>query len=83
MLYLNVRELSFFLRALIHQDAEGKNEAGKDGDNLPLVLAILRTIKGCENAVDKTKTEVCSDSCHASEAFHQCLSISSFFWSVI
>lgn len=62
--YLNVRELSFFLRALIHQDAEGKNEVGKDGDNLPLILAILRTIKGCENAVDKSKTEVGCDDFH-------------------
>ncbi|XP_024357694.1 sister chromatid cohesion protein PDS5 homolog A isoform X2 [Physcomitrium patens] len=50
------RELSFYLRALIHQEADGKNESGKE-DNLPLILAILRTIKGCENAVDQTKTE--------------------------
>lgn len=71
--YFNGMELLFFLRALIYQDAEGKNEPGKDGDNLPLILAILRTIKGCTNAVDKTKTEVCSYFCHAAEAFHRCL----------
>ncbi|KAG0553459.1 hypothetical protein KC19_12G013000 [Ceratodon purpureus] len=53
------RELLFFLRALILQDGDAKGDAGKkeDGDNLPLILAILRTIKGCENVVDKTKTE--------------------------
>ncbi|XP_024361717.1 sister chromatid cohesion protein PDS5 homolog A isoform X2 [Physcomitrium patens] len=53
------RELLFFLRALIHQESDGKNEAAKkyDGDNVPLILAILRTIKGCENVVDRTKTE--------------------------
>jgi sister-chromatid-cohesion protein PDS5 len=58
------RELLFFVRALTHQEAEGKSELGKkeDGDNLSLILAILRTIKGCENVVDQTKNEVCSDS---------------------
>jgi len=58
---MNIRELVFFLWALIHQEPAGINEAGKkdDGDNVPLILAILRTIKGYENAVDKTKTEVC------------------------
>lgn len=66
---MNGRELLFFLRALIHQEGEGKSEAGKkeDGDNLPLILAILRTIKGCEDVVDKSKTEVRSDSCRPPE----------------
>lgn len=50
----------FFLRALVHQEAEGRGEAGKkdDGDNLPAILAILRTIKSSEDVVDKSKTEV-------------------------
>jgi sister-chromatid-cohesion protein PDS5 len=63
------RELLFFVRALTHQEAEGKSELGKkeDGDNLSLILAILRTIKGCENVVDQTKTEVCNDFCDTRE----------------
>lgn len=71
---LNGRELVFFLRALIHQEPDGRNEPGKKdgGDNVPLILAILRTIKGCENAVDKTKTEVCINSCRAPKADYRC-----------
>lgn len=63
--WMRGRELLFFLRALILQDGDAKGDAGKkeDGDNLPLILAILRTIKGCENVVDKTKTEVRIDFC--------------------
>lgn len=46
----------------MHQEAEGRSDSGKkeDGDNLPAILAILRTIKNSEDAVDKAKTEVCS-----------------------
>jgi len=67
---MNDRELVFFLRALIHQEPDGKSEAGKrdDRDSVPLILAILRTIKGYENAVDKTKTEVCLNSCRDPKA---------------
>ena len=46
----------------MHQEAEGRSDSGKkeDGDNLPAILAILRTIKNSEDAIDKAKTEVCS-----------------------
>lgn len=46
----------------MHQEAEGRSDSGKkeDGDNLPAILAILRTIKSSEDAIDKAKTEVCS-----------------------
>lgn len=69
MWQLNGRELVFFLRALI-PESDGKNEPGKkdDGDDVPLILAILRTIKGYENAVDKTKTEVCMNPCRDPKA---------------
>jgi sister-chromatid-cohesion protein PDS5 len=53
------RELAFFLHALIHQVPDSKNELGKkdDGDNVPLILAILRTIKGYESARPELKSE--------------------------
>lgn len=53
----------------MHQEAEGRSDSGKkeDGDNLPAILAILRTIKNSEDAIDKAKTEVCSFSLYTQE----------------
>lgn len=54
------RQLVSFLRALVHQDGDGRSETGKkeDVDNLPAILAIFRTIKNAEDLVDKAKSEV-------------------------
>ena len=50
------RSLLFFLRPLVHQDHEGINKG--DGDNLPAILAIFRTIKKAEDALAGRKTNV-------------------------
>jgi hypothetical protein len=54
------RELLFIIWALVHQE-EGRAEGGKkeDLDNLPAILAILRSIKNAEDLVDTSKTDVC------------------------
>ncbi|CAM6113881.1 unnamed protein product [Calypogeia fissa] len=53
------KQLLSFLRALVHQDGDGRSEQGKreDVDNLPAILAIFRTIKNAEDVVDKEKSE--------------------------
>ncbi|CAM6002851.1 unnamed protein product, partial [Sphagnum balticum] len=52
------RELLFIIWALVHQE-EGRAEGGKkeDLDNLPAILAILRSIKNAEDLVDNSKTD--------------------------
>ncbi len=54
------RELLFIIWALVHQE-EWRAEGGKkeDLDNLPAILAILRSIKNAEDLVDNSKTDVC------------------------
>lgn len=76
---LNGRELAFFLHALIQQAPDSKNELGKkdDGDNVPLILAILRTIKGYESARPELKSEVSMNFCRHSKAHNWCPCVSS------
>jgi hypothetical protein len=64
------RELLFIIWALVHQD-EGRAEGGKkeDLDNLPAILAILRSIKNAEDLVDNSKTDVCCISYELNHCF--------------
>jgi hypothetical protein len=53
------RILVFTLKALTHSDAESRSEAIKEeNDNLPALFAILRHIKGAEDAVEPSMSEV-------------------------
>ncbi|KAJ7523458.1 hypothetical protein O6H91_18G050900 [Diphasiastrum complanatum] len=52
------RQLSFFLRALLQQETDGRGEVGKkdEVDNLPAILEIFRTIKRTEDATETPRT---------------------------
>lgn len=54
------RQLLAFLRALVHQDGDGRSDLGKkeDVDNLPAILAIFRSIKNAEDLVEKDNSKV-------------------------
>ncbi|BBN05523.1 sister chromatid cohesion protein PDS5 [Marchantia polymorpha subsp. ruderalis] len=53
------RQLLAFLRALVHQDGDGRSDLGKkeDVDNLPAILAIFRSIKNAEDLVEKDNSK--------------------------
>lgn len=56
MAFVYFRMLLFYLRPLVHLDNEDIAKGGND--NLPAILAILRTLKKAEDVLEGNKTSV-------------------------